>query len=486
MVRRNTNIDMLDEDASREYEEQRQANIKANLELIMSLGLYQGSKLLKPKPSSTPKSKTKKGASPAAAFSASAGDEEFATPGGKAVERPRRITRSVSGTLSTPKRSSRGLKRGLSDDHVHHITARKTARFGADDFDAGSASSSSTSDDEASPSRPRRRHRRSAGNISLNPDHRHRQLTDLQRRADRLGKRIHDPKTFGHIPGIPIGTQWEKRMDCSTDAVHAPTVAGISGNEADGCWSICLSGGYEDDIDLGESFTYTGSGGRDLKGTANNPKNLRTAPQSSDQKWDGKNAALRRSVETKKPVRVVRGWKAGGRYAPSEGYVYCGLYRVERAWRESGASGWLVCKFHFVRLKGQAALPTFDHDDVDDEKDHDQNENEDAPDTQTSAEDAPPSAAIVTIDLPLALPPSPSPSPSRSPAPVSPHPILRSPAFDRTSYIILSDDENDEAEEVEHTLLQLELDPPAKKLLIEKAAPTPRRSSRKSIRRRAS
>ena len=39
-----------------------------------------------------------------------------------------------------------------------------------------------------------------------------------------------------------------------------PTVAGIHGNESVGCYSIALSGGYEDDIDLGESFTYTGSG----------------------------------------------------------------------------------------------------------------------------------------------------------------------------------------------------------------------------------
>ena len=39
-----------------------------------------------------------------------------------------------------------------------------------------------------------------------------------------------------------------------------PTVAGIHGNESVGCYSIALSGDYEDDIDLGESFTYTGSG----------------------------------------------------------------------------------------------------------------------------------------------------------------------------------------------------------------------------------
>ena len=48
-----------------------------------------------------------------------------------------------------------------------------------------------------------------------------------------------------------------------------PTVAGIHGNVDKGCYSIALSGGYEDDLDLGESFTYTGSGecegGRDYR-----------------------------------------------------------------------------------------------------------------------------------------------------------------------------------------------------------------------------
>ena len=48
-------------------------------------------------------------------------------------------------------------------------------------------------------------------------------------------------------------------------------MAGIHGGP-DGAYSIALSGGYEDDIDMGDCFTYTGEGGRDLKGTRTNPK----------------------------------------------------------------------------------------------------------------------------------------------------------------------------------------------------------------------
>lgn len=38
-----------------------------------------------------------------------------------------------------------------------------------------------------------------------------------------------------------------------------PTVAGIHAGQ-DGSFSIALSGGYEDNIDLGDCFTYTGEG----------------------------------------------------------------------------------------------------------------------------------------------------------------------------------------------------------------------------------
>ncbi|TFK41127.1 PUA-like domain-containing protein [Crucibulum laeve] len=173
------------------------------------------------------------------------------------------------------------------------------------------------------------------------------------------GPRKHNPKTYGHIPGVAVGTWWESRQGCSVDAIHAPWVGGISGGP-NGAYSVALSGGYDDDVDLGYAFTYTGSGGRDLKGTKNAPKNLRTAPQSSDQSFENTfNKMLKRSSETKKPVRVIRGFKLKSKYAPSEGYRYDGLYTVEKAWMEKGlnAKGYLVCKYAFKRLSGQAALP---------------------------------------------------------------------------------------------------------------------------------
>ncbi|KAF9481401.1 hypothetical protein BDN70DRAFT_876367 [Pholiota conissans] len=170
-------------------------------------------------------------------------------------------------------------------------------------------------------------------------------------------KRIHDPKQYGHIPGIEVGTWWESRQGCSADAVHAPWVGGISGG-AQGAHSVVISGGYEDDVDDGYLFTYTGSGGRALKGTKSAPKNLRTAPQSSDQNFEHTfNRMLKKSCETKKPIRVVRGFKSQSKYAPSEGYRYDGLYIVEKAWIEPGLKEYLVCKYAFKRLPGQPPLP---------------------------------------------------------------------------------------------------------------------------------
>ncbi|CAE6440766.1 unnamed protein product [Rhizoctonia solani] len=143
---------------------------------------------------------------------------------------------------------------------------------------------------------------------------------------------------------------------CSAAAIHAPFVAGISGGP-EGAYSVALSGGYDDDIDMGDAFTYTGSGGRDLKGTAKNPKNLRTAPQSSHQSFDHSfDKSLKVSSETRKPVRVIRGYKLPGIYAPESGYRYDGLYIVERAWMDN-PKGWKVCKLAFRRIPGQPPIP---------------------------------------------------------------------------------------------------------------------------------
>lgn len=160
---------------------------------------------------------------------------------------------------------------------------------------------------------------------------------------------------FGPIPGVPVGTMWRFRVQVSESGVHRPHVAGIHGRSNDGAYSLVLAGGYEDDVDNGNSFTYTGSGGRDLSG------NKRTAGQSSDQKLTNTNRALALNCNSKisengaeakdwrqgKPVRVVRNMKGGkhSKYAPAEGNRYDGIYKVVKYWPEKGKSGFLVWRY---------------------------------------------------------------------------------------------------------------------------------------------
>lgn len=161
---------------------------------------------------------------------------------------------------------------------------------------------------------------------------------------------------IGTVPGVEIGTCWKFREQVSEAGIHRPLVSGIHGRENECAYSIVLSGGYEDDVDNGEEFYYTGSGGRDLSG------NKRSNKQSSDQKLTGSNKALALNCNAKfndvngaeaknwkdgKPVRVVRNYKLKkhSTYAPKEGNRYDGVYKVVKYFPERGLSGFVVWRY---------------------------------------------------------------------------------------------------------------------------------------------
>ncbi|KAL0949551.1 hypothetical protein HGRIS_009601 [Hohenbuehelia grisea] len=153
-----------------------------------------------------------------------------------------------------------------------------------------------------------------------------------------------DPKTFGHIPGVKVGTTWETRIDCSNAGVHSYWQSGISGTKDDGAYSIVVAGGYED-RDEGKIIHYTGQGGFIKKGGEN--------VQVRDQEWKSGNLALRVSLRTGKPVRVVRGFQAKTIHAPSAGYRYDGLYKVVAAEEKQQKSGFMICKFTLEKLEDE-------------------------------------------------------------------------------------------------------------------------------------
>uniref|UniRef100_A0A8C8K0R6 E3 ubiquitin-protein ligase UHRF n=1 Tax=Oncorhynchus tshawytscha TaxID=74940 RepID=A0A8C8K0R6_ONCTS len=176
---------------------------------------------------------------------------------------------------------------------------------------------------------------------------------------------------YGLVPGVPVGSIWKFRVQVSESGCHRPHVAGIHGRSNDGAYSLVLAGGYEDDQDDGNEFTYTGSGGRDLSG------NKRTAEQSCDQKLTNMNRALalncNASVNEKdgatakdwkagKPVRVVRSSKGRkhSKFSPEDGNRYDGIYKVVKYWPEKGKSGFLVWRYLLKRNDDEPAPWTRD------------------------------------------------------------------------------------------------------------------------------
>ncbi|KAI6024905.1 SRA-YDG [Pisolithus microcarpus] len=156
-------------------------------------------------------------------------------------------------------------------------------------------------------------------------------------------------RVYGHVPGYPVGSTFKTKEELWRAGVHVQRQAGIHGDatENGGAFSICLSEGYEDNIDGGEKITYVGSGGQDRNGD-----------QVTDQSFDHlPNRALQLSCETKRPVRVIRGKNETSFYSPPEGYRYDGLYVVDEAYMRRGKKGYQMCTFKLRRIQEEGMGP---------------------------------------------------------------------------------------------------------------------------------
>jgi len=133
--------------------------------------------------------------------------------------------------------------------------------------------------------------------------------------------------------------EFASRAELSLAQVHRPRIAGISGSQTEGCDSIVVTDGYEDDIDEWERIIYTGSGGRDRQ----------RGIQIMDQDLTNHNLALAISYDKQLPIRVSRGPLRGSPYAPQSGYRYDGLYRVKHWWEDVGRRGFRIYRFELVQ-----------------------------------------------------------------------------------------------------------------------------------------
>lgn len=141
---------------------------------------------------------------------------------------------------------------------------------------------------------------------------------------------------FGEIDGIKEGHWFEGRKEMMPTSFHRNWASGIDGNRLEGASAIVLSGGYEDDQDLGDEIIYTGAGGNDAN----------TGKQIEDQTWSNRgNAGLLKSMNEGLPVRVIRGYSHKSEFSPKNGYLYSGLYSVVDSWEEIGKSGFKICRF---------------------------------------------------------------------------------------------------------------------------------------------
>jgi putative restriction endonuclease len=146
-------------------------------------------------------------------------------------------------------------------------------------------------------------------------------------------------RTYGEIPGFPIGSSFKNRTELAQTPLHRPLMNGIWGGK-DGAESIVVSGGYVDDEDYGDEIIYTGEGG-------NNPNTKR---QVADQELTRGNAGLVRSQLDGNPIRVIRGAGGDPACSPASGLRYEGLFRVVDHWHKVGRDGYRIWQFRLVRI----------------------------------------------------------------------------------------------------------------------------------------
>lgn len=144
---------------------------------------------------------------------------------------------------------------------------------------------------------------------------------------------------FGNPPGVQENDWFSGRKDLINAGLHRSTQHGIDGNGNEGVAAIVLSGGYEDDRDLGDEIIYTGHGGN------------KDGIQIEHQSWDAHgNKGLAISKERNLPVRVIRGYNHSSPFSPKSGYSYSGLFEVKDYWDEIGKSGFKICRFKLVKI----------------------------------------------------------------------------------------------------------------------------------------
>ncbi|KAL7289698.1 hypothetical protein TKK_0016421 [Trichogramma kaykai] len=167
------------------------------------------------------------------------------------------------------------------------------------------------------------------------------------------GRKIDELKRMGPIKGIEESMEWSGRGDLAASKVHTPTQPGISGDSIQGANSIVLSGGYEEDIDMGNVIFYTGAGSTNAHQTLTRGNKALTI-NCKDPFMINK-ATISSDYRNGVPLRVVRLIKYPHETKPNtwkEFYRYDGIFRVYGYWPLIGNQGFWI--WHFCLIKDGA------------------------------------------------------------------------------------------------------------------------------------
>ena len=147
---------------------------------------------------------------------------------------------------------------------------------------------------------------------------------------------------FGHN-ALAVGSWWPRQTPfLLRDGAHGSLQGGIHGRLSSGAYSIILSGNEQYsaiDSDQGTTVYYSGS----------------KAPSAMEPLTNATKYLII-SQNTRRPVRVFRSARGKGRYSPSCGIRYDGLYTVVGHTKERDEQGKEVRKFQLVRREGQGEI----------------------------------------------------------------------------------------------------------------------------------
>lgn len=152
-------------------------------------------------------------------------------------------------------------------------------------------------------------------------------------------------KEFGHN-GLTPGDWWPYQKVALFHGAHGHSMAGISGHAQRGAWSVVVSGSskYEElDRDMGDTIWYSSDQSHD------NVDPLHIVYRSNMA------LSLHASIANGNPVRVLRS-SGRGRFAPTRGIRYDGLYTVVKVVERKNAKGGLYEQFQLCRRPDQRRL----------------------------------------------------------------------------------------------------------------------------------